>query len=48
MEFIEALNIPKSDDLYKYSDPIQAQINTNEYLGKDNITWQRNLVVGTI
>jgi type III secretory pathway component EscR len=40
MEFIEALNIPKSDDLYKYSDPIQAQINTNKYLGKDIILYK--------
>ncbi len=34
------LNIPKSDDLYQYLDPIQAQINTNKYLGKNSIWYK--------
>lgn len=40
MEFIEAVDIPKSDDLYKYSNPIQAQKNATKYLGKDIILYK--------
>lgn len=34
MELIKAVDIPKNDDLYKYSDPIQAQKNLNKYLDR--------------
>lgn len=40
MELIKAVDIPKNDDLYKYSDPIQAQKNLNKYLGKDKILYK--------
>lgn len=40
MKLIKALNIPQRNELYEYSNPIQAQINTNKYLGKDIILYQ--------
>ena len=40
MELIKAVDVKKSDELYKLSDPIQAQINTYKYLGKDIILYK--------
>ncbi len=40
MELIKAVDIPKGDDLYIYSDPIQAQKNAVKYLGKDTILYK--------
>ena len=40
MELIKAADIPTSDDLYKYSNPIQAQKNLSKYLGKDKILYK--------
>ena len=40
IELIKAVDIPKNDDFYKYSDPIQAQKTLNKYLGKDKILYK--------
>lgn len=40
MNLIPANLIPKNDILYKYSNPIEAQINTHNYLGNDTILYK--------
>ena len=40
MELRKAVDVKKSDELYKLSDAIQAQINTYKYLGKDIILYK--------
>ncbi len=40
MELLKVVNLPKSDNLYLYSDPMKAQKNLNKYLGKDKILYK--------
>lgn len=40
MELIPARDIPKSDELYKYSNPIKAQANAEKYLGKGRVLFK--------
>lgn len=40
MMLIKAIDLPKTDILYKYSNPKQAQKNTKLYLGNDVILYK--------
>lgn len=40
MEHILATDVPKSDDLYKYSNPLKAQKNVTKYLGKNILLYK--------
>jgi hypothetical protein len=40
MDLIEAIYLPKTDELYQYSDPIKAQYNAERYLGKNIILFK--------
>lgn len=40
MELIQAVDVPKDDDLFQYSNPIQAQENAEKYLGENVILYK--------